>query len=199
MTAVADCAEELSRQHGIGSPSLPHWHSTTQYEAEHALERIRAICGKVHAELKRQKWSRRTKAARVLAEVAEDYERMGRRLEAWLSDITMERLGVLTERPDALLRHAEARVKREPTPSWIYFVRSFGQVKIGHAKNPAARVRTMQIGSRHPLRLVAMIPGGQEKEAELHKRFAKDRAAGEWFRITDELTQFIAEASAHAA
>ena len=42
-----------------------------------------------------------------------------------------------------------------------------------------------------PIEVIATIPGGYAKERELHNRFSRIRAHGEWFHATDELCAYI--------
>lgn len=82
----------------------------------------------------------------------------------------------------------------------VYFVtaRDVDLVKIGYAFNPLARYRHLRTSSPIELRLEGAIPGGFDKERELHKRYAKERMRGEWFRITPAIEAEI-EASTKPA
>lgn len=76
----------------------------------------------------------------------------------------------------------------------VYFIQSGndGPVKIGVSDDPLARVKKLQTGSPAPLNLLAVIPGGIEKERELHAMFAKFRTDREWFQPAFEIFAFIA-------
>ena len=64
----------------------------------------------------------------------------------------------------------------------IYLVKSRDKVKIGFTSgDPEARLRALQTGSAHRLRLVNVIRGTAKEERELHRLFADLRAGGEWF------------------
>jgi hypothetical protein len=64
----------------------------------------------------------------------------------------------------------------------VYFVRAdTGEIKIGIATDPDARLRALQVGSPVKLGLLVTCPGGRPKEAEYHQRFAAHRLHGEWF------------------
>lgn len=66
----------------------------------------------------------------------------------------------------------------------VYFVqcRLTGRLKIGKAKDPERRFATLQTGSPTQLVLLGCIPGGRDKERELHQRIPRaDRLHGEWF------------------
>jgi hypothetical protein len=75
----------------------------------------------------------------------------------------------------------------------IYFVRcgKLDWVKIGTASDIAVRVQELQSGSPFPLRLTAVLDGGRDVEARLHKRFARERGSGEWFALSPRLRAFI--------
>ena len=74
----------------------------------------------------------------------------------------------------------------------IYFVgNGKGQVKIGYSKDPQSRLLSLQTGSPYPLELLAVKPGGQNAEVELHTKYADDRLEGEWFQSTPALEREI--------
>jgi hypothetical protein len=75
----------------------------------------------------------------------------------------------------------------------VYFItaREVDRVKIGYAHNPVARYRHLQVSSPVKLALEGAIPGGFEKERELHRRYARVRVCGEWFTITDSIEDAI--------
>lgn len=59
-----------------------------------------------------------------------------------------------------------------------------GIVKIGITENLNSRLKTLQSGSPHELRVLCTFRSGIELEAHLHKRFEKRRLQGEWFDFT---------------
>lgn len=71
----------------------------------------------------------------------------------------------------------------------IYFIQAGhdGPIKIGKAVDPQQRLRTLQTGTHETLRLLAVIPGDHEREAEIHRRLAAHRQRGEWFAATAEV------------
>lgn len=93
---------------------------------------------------------------------------------------------------------SELKFKRRrlpaPTQGGVYFIAA-GQnrIKIGWARNVRRRLKELQIGSHVRLSLLAAIPGGRQREAELHERFEHLRVRGEWFRADPELTAYIEE------
>jgi len=84
----------------------------------------------------------------------------------------------------------------------IYFIQEDSEgkpIKIGIAKNPKTRRRTLQTGNSKALTLLGRIKGTKSDETKLHQRFAntriirKDRSKGEWFESTPELLALIEE------
>lgn len=83
----------------------------------------------------------------------------------------------------------------------VYFIRCEGFIKIGISVDPKTRLRNIQVsgnGTHAPAginltsaEIVALEPGGYDRESELHKKFAALRVAGEWFTEVPELTAYI--------
>jgi Meiotically Up-regulated Gene 113 (MUG113) protein len=75
----------------------------------------------------------------------------------------------------------------------IYFVKPRGRpfVKIGYARCVGARLMHLQTASPDELRVLAVVPGGPDKEMVVHARFAHLRVRGEWFHYTDEVRGFL--------
>jgi hypothetical protein len=71
----------------------------------------------------------------------------------------------------------------------VYFVsaRELDIVKIGYAFDPVRRYNYLRICCPVELTLEGAIPGGYDKERELHKQFALARVRGEWFKLTPAL------------
>jgi hypothetical protein len=70
-------------------------------------------------------------------------------------------------------------------------LREVCHVKIGHSRDPVARVNHLQAQSRIPLKTLFILEG--DRKRELHERFAEYRTGGEWFRVSGELRDFIHE------
>ncbi len=71
---------------------------------------------------------------------------------------------------------------QERKPAKVYFIRAeTGQIKIGMAIDPEARLKNLQTASPVKLEIVATCEGGAEGEAEYHERFAEHRLRNEWF------------------
>lgn len=77
----------------------------------------------------------------------------------------------------------------------IYFVEAVGtdRVKIGFAMHAAKRLASVAVICPVPLRLRALIDGPPAKERELHARFRAAWSHGEWFKITPELADLMAQ------
>lgn len=80
-------------------------------------------------------------------------------------------------------------------PGWIYFVRVQDFVKIGFTVDPQKRLLELQTASPFSLELLCQHEGNRNKEAELHRRFAKYRVRpdGEWFHLDQEVKNYIAK------
>jgi len=70
--------------------------------------------------------------------------------------------------------------------TYVYLIHAGGFLKIGVAKNPEARLKTMQTGNPYKLRIMALIPFESRLQAfgyekELHGRFKAHHYTGEWF------------------
>ncbi|MBA2712900.1 MAG: GIY-YIG nuclease family protein [Rubrobacteraceae bacterium] len=54
-------------------------------------------------------------------------------------------------------------------------------LKIGTALNVELRIKELQTGNAHLLRLIEVIPGGYEMENRIHRALKQERIRGEWF------------------
>jgi len=79
-------------------------------------------------------------------------------------------------------------------PKWVYFARAGrgNRVKIGTTSSVTSRMRALSHPLVGKLRVIGVVPGGYEVEARMHQRFAEYRIKGEWFRLEDELAEFVA-------
>jgi len=74
----------------------------------------------------------------------------------------------------------------------IYFiVAGCKYVKIGYSCNPHDRLKELQTGNPHKLKLIATIPGLYNTEKELHSVFSPFKMEGEWFRYTGSLKDCV--------
>jgi T5orf172 domain len=81
----------------------------------------------------------------------------------------------------------------------VYFIQHGppdGLIKIGFSADIRSRIKSIQLLAPLPLRLLGHVPGGMEKESELHARFETSRHHGEWFSPTPDLLAWV---EAHAA
>jgi hypothetical protein len=101
----------------------------------------------------------------------------------------------VTERcGEIMLIDAQNELGAPPAPeSYVYILYSAGLLKIGTTIDPQARVEGLRSSSSSPVSLIWLTHGDATDERELHKRFARDRFKGEWFRPSDDLRAFIAE------
>ena len=82
--------------------------------------------------------------------------------------------------------------------SFVYFIHNGSHhLKIGTTKSPKTRLRHLQMGNPETLHLALVLPGDPAVESMLHRAFAPERVAGEWFYESRRLTNFVLEV-AHA-
>ena len=82
---------------------------------------------------------------------------------------------------------------REKQPdTFIYLMKDEinGFIKIGRAKNPESRERTLQ-SEKPTIKLIYKCKGFVSDETLLHKKYKKYRLRGEWFRLTNEQIEEI--------
>lgn len=65
-----------------------------------------------------------------------------------------------------------------------------GPIKIGFSEKPEYRLIKMQADCPAPLRIIGLVEGGRDREAELHAKFAVHRQNGEWFAPAQEILDF---------
>lgn len=67
--------------------------------------------------------------------------------------------------------------------SFVYFIGgASGLIKIGISKAPLERMCALQMGSPIRLRFLALVHGDVATERDYHRRFARFREYGEWFK-----------------
>jgi len=91
----------------------------------------------------------------------------------------------------------EERVRAPRVPSYVYFVGGVdGPIKIGLARYPERRLRTLQSHSPVKLSLLVVCRGGSKMESQYHVHFAKHRLHGEWFERHPDILAEIERLSA---
>lgn len=82
----------------------------------------------------------------------------------------------------------------QPDPGSVYFIQqgAAGPIKIGFSDRPERRVAQLQTSTPERLRILATMPGSKQTEGSLHRRFARHRMQGEWFRPAQEILDFVA-------
>ena len=86
-----------------------------------------------------------------------------------------------------------ARKRAETGAGYVYAIHAVGteSVKIGTANRPESRLRELQVGCPHELRIIATAQGGMPFERILHKFLRKARVRGEWYSMTHPSTESI--------
>ena len=71
--------------------------------------------------------------------------------------------------------------------AWIYAIEAVGvdRVKLGRAQNVEERLAALQTGCPVELRVFGRRQDISCAEGELHRRFARSRLHGEWFRFSE--------------
>lgn len=102
--------------------------------------------------------------------------------------------GQRTKQKNGLALAHPSKTAYDPTGTGfaVYFIADgTGHVKIGISNDVPARMAQLQTGNPTRLRLLAVCPGGEPLERQLHQQFAHVRAEGEWFQLTSELQALI--------
>lgn len=79
---------------------------------------------------------------------------------------------------------------------FVYFITDGEAVKIGISVSVSHRLADLQPSHPRPLRVIASFPGSRADERAAHRHFAHLRIHGEWFHLSQEITDFIAELEA---
>lgn len=74
---------------------------------------------------------------------------------------------------------------------FIYAIRCMDRVKIGFSTDPASRLVKIRADNAYECRLLGVVPGDTDYEAELHKRFSEYHVRGEWFTLKGEVAEFV--------
>lgn len=86
------------------------------------------------------------------------------------------------------------KTRRAHPTGLVYYIqqrRQGGLIKIGFTKDVNRRLATLETASSIGLRLLLVRPGTQREQLSLHKRFARDRVKGEWFKPSPYILNWI--------
>lgn len=82
--------------------------------------------------------------------------------------------------------------EREPM-DYVYLFEANGLYKIGVTRDIPKRIRSLQTGNPHPIRLIdfCILVSGSVGEHEIFKHLNPKRLEGEWFALTDEDVKIV--------
>ena len=92
----------------------------------------------------------------------------------------------------AIAVNAFAQKQAQRKQQFVYFVQCDDRIKIGIARDPQRRLRTLQTGNAGELQLLAVVVGDMGLEGAIHAKFESSRIQGEWFVRSQELLEFVA-------
>lgn len=98
------------------------------------------------------------------------------------------------QRLENTLRYCGMRsFQQQGFKAYIYVIQCQGFVKIGIADNPKKRLSELQVGCPFKLELVRAFASRDPRrdEKSLHHSLGKHHERGEWFRLTDPLSQLL--------
>jgi hypothetical protein len=84
--------------------------------------------------------------------------------------------------------------RSRPVRGYVYFIQAAEAIKIGYSKDAPKRLAGLQTSSSEDLVLLGFVRGTRDDERELHKMFCHLQLRGEWFRLEEELTDYIKSA-----
>lgn len=89
--------------------------------------------------------------------------------------------------------NAYERMINHGAEKYVYFARCGEFMKIGHSSSPKRRLSEFSGSSPHDVTLILVLPTHSPGRLEkaLHARFAADRHRLEWFRLSDQLLDFV--------
>ena len=86
------------------------------------------------------------------------------------------------------------KIVKEEREGFIYFIQNeSGNIKIGWAIDPLARLKILQTGSSDILNLIGCIRGTIKDEKNYHKIFKSYKFHNEWFFSDNNLLKYIEE------
>jgi hypothetical protein len=87
----------------------------------------------------------------------------------------------------------EYKEKTREERGMIYFAlaETTQMIKIGFSRSPHRRLKIHQESSPDKLSIIGIMLGNYAAEGEIHRKFKHLRSHGEWFRVEEDLTEFI--------
>lgn len=84
-------------------------------------------------------------------------------------------------------------VSKAKRKGYVYFIvnEEFTFCKIGFSEKPNSRLSEIQTGCPYRLKIHHSLTGTQADEYNLHKRYSHLNSQGEWFRIEDDLKEYL--------
>lgn len=73
----------------------------------------------------------------------------------------------------------------------VYFFQQGDFVKIGWSNKWRKRLLTLQTATPHEIKVLAVYRGGPTMEKRLHVLFAEHRARLEWFKLCDQISDYL--------
>ena len=173
-----ECLIDVNGSYGI--------YGVEEYEDEF-FEPIRDILKKYSWEKDNPKWTtylENKKAAEEMVKKIDEAEKENNkiRIDFERGKYPYAKLGIDASNGNAII-----------TQYYVYFIQGEcgGAIKIGFSQNPKSRLKSIQTGMPDLLKLLAVIPGDEKLEKELHNEFNDLRLRGEWFRPDDRLLSRI--------
>lgn len=89
-------------------------------------------------------------------------------------------------------RSERAWIKEFPRGSHcVYLIACYNLWKIGYTANLPSRLSSLRNANAAPIMLEFVWPGTRATESTFHRRFAKNRRHGEWFRLSEKQVELL--------
>lgn len=99
---------------------------------------------------------------------------------------------------EKMLRPHVVETQDLPVPHYVYFIVTADGLhcKIGHSKEPRARLENLQVAHPEPLEIRHTVLHSSQRlacmhERWLHEQFSPWRECGEWFEYTGDLKEWV--------
>lgn len=79
--------------------------------------------------------------------------------------------------------------------TYIYAITNGIHIKIGYSANVQRRLKQLNTGSANRLYVLCTFIGGRELEQYIHSKFGYNRINGEWFRVDQDMLDYINDMS----